>query len=331
MTSAEDNRRRAAIRPVKRRHEDTLLDLPGVVAVDIGAQTTGGLRTGRPAIVVSVRVKRPARTVAHGQLLPAEIDGVPVDVIEEDVLLHPALLRADAAPERSGESYPALVGGISVGPCRSIQMVPPQAPEAGEYVTVGTLGLLVAARADRRRVFGLTNFHIACVDDAWAVGDAMTHPSRVDGGRCPADIVGSLASSALSGCVDAALIALTPDRPWRREIAQLGRPGGCAPALLGSLVRKRGRTTGLTQGVVVSTDVTLCLDYGDSLGRRRLRDQIRVTAAEGIFGDRGDSGAVLVDPDNQVVGLHCAGTLGGGSGFANPITRVLDELDVVLA
>ncbi|WHT19088.1 hypothetical protein N8J89_39375 [Crossiella sp. CA-258035] len=330
MTSAED-RRRAAIRPVKRRHEDTLLDLPGVVAVDIGAQTTNGVRTGRPAIVVSVRAKRPAIAVAHGQLLPERIDGVPVDVIEEDVLLHPALLRADAAPERTGESYAPLVGGISVGPCRSIQMVPPQAPEAGEYVTVGTLGLLVAARDDRRRVFGLTNFHIACVDDAWAVGDRMTHPSRVDGGRCPADVVGSLASSALSGSVDAALIALAADRPWRREIAQVGRPGGCGQALLGSQVRKRGRTTGLTRGVVVSTDVTLCLDYGDSLGHRRLRDQIRVTAAEDVFGDRGDSGAVLVDADNQVVGLHCAGTLGGGSGFANPINRVLEELDVVLA
>lgn len=330
MTSAED-RRRAAIRPVKRRHEDTLLDLPGVVAVDIGAQITGGVRTGRPAIVVSVRAKRPALAVASGQLLPARIDGVPVDVIEEDVLLHPALLRADAAPERTGECFAPLVGGISVGPCRAIRMAPPQAPEPAEYVTVGTLGLLVAARADRRRVFGLTNFHIACVDDAWAVGDAMTHPSRVDGGRCPRDVVGSLASSALSGSVDAALIALAPDRPWRREITQIGRPAGAAQARLGARVRKRGRTTGLTCGVVVSTDVTLCLDYGDSLGRRRLRDQIRVTAPEGVFGDRGDSGAVLVDADNRVVGLHCAGTLGGASGFANPIARVLDDLDVVIA
>ena len=92
-------------------------------------------------------------------------------------------------------------------------------------------------------------------------------------------------------------------------------------------MRKTGRTTGLTHGVVASVDSTLRLDFGDGLGVRTLRDQIRVHSSE-RFGDHGDSGAVLVDADNRVVGLYVAGS--GSTGFANPIEPVLRQLDAEL-
>jgi hypothetical protein len=66
-------------------HESDLLGLPGVVAVGAGPQRTGGVLTGRAAVVVTVRAKRPqAELEARGeQALPRELDGVPVDVVEE--------------------------------------------------------------------------------------------------------------------------------------------------------------------------------------------------------------------------------------------------------
>jgi hypothetical protein len=73
------------------------------------------------------------------------------------------------------------------------------------------------------------------------------------------------------------------------------------------------------------------LDFGNDLGVRTLRDQVRVQAAPGHrFGDHGDSGAVLLDDTNHVVGLYCAGNPDGSIGFANPIDQVLDQLDVNL-
>lgn len=54
MTTTSELRDKAIIRPVKRAVEDDLLDLPGVLAVDIGEKRVAGRRTGHQAIVVSV-------------------------------------------------------------------------------------------------------------------------------------------------------------------------------------------------------------------------------------------------------------------------------------
>lgn len=66
-------------------HEASLLSVPGVVAVGAGPQRTGGIITGQAAVVVTVRAKRtPEQLQAAGEaLLPRELDGVPVDVIEQ--------------------------------------------------------------------------------------------------------------------------------------------------------------------------------------------------------------------------------------------------------
>jgi hypothetical protein len=329
MTSPDETVR-AKIRPVKKRVENELLALPEVVAVDIGEQMVGGLPTGRPAIVVTVRRKRHPLDVPTEHLLPAEVAGVPVDVVQGDVVLHRALLTEGLPPPsaQGAERHDVVIGGISAGPARSVLLVPPQAPRQGEYVIVGTLGALVTDRAGAGDVLALTTFHVACVDDAWQVGDEMVHPSRVDGGRCARDVVATLARAALSGSVDGAAVLLRPDRRYQPMITQVGPVTGTASPVLGGVVRKRGRATGLTVARVASVDATLSVDYGDGLGVRTLRDQVRVAAVGGRFGDYGDSGAVLVDADNRIVGLYFAGDACGSVGYANPIARVLDELDV---
>ncbi|MDX3525551.1 hypothetical protein P1P75_03665 [Streptomyces sp. ID05-39B] len=68
-------------------HELRLLNVPGVVKVGAGPQRTGGVLTGRAAVVVTVRAKRsPQELQALGLTpLPRELNGVPVDVMEEHV------------------------------------------------------------------------------------------------------------------------------------------------------------------------------------------------------------------------------------------------------
>jgi hypothetical protein len=314
-----DENVREVIRPIKRMVEDEFLSRPGVIGVDIGEKVTGGRPTGRAAIVVYVCAKGPL----HPQQIPPEVGGVPTDVVAESIVLHRARVTRTAEPVVA-ERHPVLRGGLSIGPARSFRVVPPEVPTAGEYVIAGTLGAFVVTRDSARKVLGLTTFHVGCVDDSWSVGDEFVHPSRVDGGVVGADEVAVLDRAALAGSVSAAGLRMGA-RPFRAEVLGVGAITGTARAEVGSTVRKHGRTTGLTHGMVASTDATLRLDFGDGLGVRTLRDQIRVRSSE-LFGDHGDSGAVLVDADNRVVGLYVAGS--GSTGYANPIEPVLRQLDV---
>src|SRR5438445_8799266 len=193
MTSA-DELMRSGIRPVKRRVEVDLLSRRGVVGVDIGEKVTGGRRTGQIGIVVSVRHKLPAERLRPTDVVPSEIEGIVTDVVADDVVLHRALLARDAdfPPARGAERHRDVLGGISIGPWRTVLLSPPDVPRPGEYAIVGTLGALVTDRAGDGHVMGLTTFHAACVDDAWSVGDEMVHPSRVDGAAGSDDVVGNL-------------------------------------------------------------------------------------------------------------------------------------------
>ncbi|GAA2663136.1 MULTISPECIES: S1 family peptidase [Actinosynnema] len=309
---------RAAVRPLKRLVEDDFLRRPGVVGVDIGEKVVGGEPTGRLAIVVYVREKG----AAGRHTIPPDVLGVPTDVVQDTFAPHHTL----ASPQggSGAERHGRVLGGIGVGPSRSVRFVPPDVPRADDYLVAGTLGALVRARGTHRPM-ALTAFHVACVDDAWEVGDPMVHPSRVDGGHPVRDRIATLARAALSSRVDAAALLLHA-RHTSPEVVGLGPVLGAADARVGSPVRKRGRTTGITAGVVASTDAVIRLDYGAGIGVRTLHDQIRVETPG--FGDHGDSGAVLLDEENHVVGLYCAGS--PHRSFANPVGPVLDQLDVYL-
>ena len=68
------------LRVVKEQHEADLMQKPNVVGVGIGLRQRGGKPTGEPAIVVSVTHKAPAALMAPEDVIPTELDGVPVDV-----------------------------------------------------------------------------------------------------------------------------------------------------------------------------------------------------------------------------------------------------------
>ena len=74
------------VQDVKRHHEADLMRKPNVVAVGVGFRTRGGQPTSEVCIVVSVTAKVPAAQLKRGDLLPASIDGVPIDVVETGAL-----------------------------------------------------------------------------------------------------------------------------------------------------------------------------------------------------------------------------------------------------
>jgi len=68
------------VRTVKALHENELMSKANVVGVGIGLRQRGGEPTGEPAIVVSVTHKLPPSQLAPGDVIPRELEGIPVDV-----------------------------------------------------------------------------------------------------------------------------------------------------------------------------------------------------------------------------------------------------------
>ena len=71
---------------VKRAHDNMLLSKANVVGVGVGFCQRGGVRTDTVGLVVMVKHKLPREKLSVDDVLPAEIDGVPVDVQEVGVI-----------------------------------------------------------------------------------------------------------------------------------------------------------------------------------------------------------------------------------------------------
>ena len=67
---------------VKRAYQAMLLAKPNVVGVGVGYGIQDGERTEKIAIVVMVSQKLPVSQLKPTELIPSEIEGVPVDVQE---------------------------------------------------------------------------------------------------------------------------------------------------------------------------------------------------------------------------------------------------------
>lgn len=304
---------------IKQSVEAEYLRRPGVTGIDVGYKEVGGVQTEQVAIRVHVRKKRDR--VPEAQAVPAEIDGVVTDVVERTYELQVVREQADVAVQADTTHYSTLEGGISMGPSRVI----------GGSIFAGTLGAICVDKASGKKAV-LTNFHVACVDSTWAVGDRMVQPSRIDTGVVPGDEFGAILRATLSDHVDGAVVSIDAGRTTSASIVDIGTVRGTKAATLGMAVRKRGRTTGLTYGSVDGLSLTVAVDYGDGLGTRTLTDQVSITAdttRNAMFSDHGDSGSVIVDDAGFVVALLFAGA--GANTVGNPIANVLSELNIDIA
>jgi hypothetical protein len=107
------------------------------------------------------------------------------------------------------------------------------------------------------------------------------------------------------------------------EILDIGVIGGVTPAKLGMRVRKSGRSTGFTSGILTVMDATVDVNYSDRIAR--FESQLISTSMSAP----GDSGSLLVADDSLLaVGLLFAGS--DQVTIYNPIRIVLDRLKVLI-
>jgi hypothetical protein len=175
----------------------------------------------------------------------------------------------------------------------------------------------------------LSNSHVLYADGA-TDGDEVGQPAYVDCCCCACNEVGVNVLSVRDGVVDAAIARVNADIAVARDIPGIGTIDGTDVAVPGDPVRKVGRTTGLTTGMV--RDVGIPATVNGIL----FTDQIRILTNNGNdrFTLEGDSGAVIVNEDHEVIGLHMSGTPPTNpppfESIANRIPNVLSRLNITI-
>jgi len=128
--------------------------------------------------------------------------------------------------------------------------------------------------------------------------------------------------SAQGNEVDAAVAKPVGDGVITNDIIDIGVITGTKPASLNLAVRKSGRTTATTTGVIDTLNASVDVGYGGSLVAT-FENQIMA----GAMSSPGDSGSLVVDgTDPLAVGLLFAGST--ETTVINPIDRVLALLNV---
>jgi hypothetical protein len=127
--------------------------------------------------------------------------------------------------------------------------------------------------------------------------------------------------------VDAALCKLDEDMGYVTSYLGFFEVKGVNElAGVGTLVKKLGRTTGFTNGIITQTNVVVDVQYDG--GIVRFEDQISIEHVElgKSFSAGGDSGSIIVDENDNAIGLLFAGN--DVTTFANPIDNVMSDMGI---
>ena len=207
---------------------------------------------------------------------------------------------AGVSPLRRDDVRP-LVGGTSLS------------ADIPSVYYAGTLGMITY---DNKI---LSNAHVIAMDPTTAafldMGTPIWQPGSADGGESD-DQVGTLQAyipidfdPGAENYADAAIGSIDSgvDGSYGEQFGEGGNYWieGWANVSAGDIVRKSGRTTGVTTGEVIYTNASVAVNYEEQSAY--FVDQIVVEQNDWSFGKSGDSGAA-VDKDGEFVGLLFAGS-----------------------
>jgi hypothetical protein len=295
-----------------------------VHGLGVATKVVGGKPTRTLCVRLYVVQKLPESVLPRKARLPRSIDGVPTDVIEAP----PARFHAPVCSANRTARQRPVIAGISA---------------AHVAVNRTTLGCFChSTRASEAgRLYMLSCNHAFANANAGARGDHILQPSPGDGGgsSTDGDVIGRLRRHVplyLDGStpnrVDAAIAEVSPNAGVRNAICGIGPLIGIKRGTTDLRVRKHGRTTGYTEGVIVGTDFDWTLMYGSG-SWVLVVNQLFIEPLAGFagFAGPGDSGAVVVAKAKRyAVGLYFAGADDGSYGLANPVHEVCRALRITI-
>jgi hypothetical protein len=291
---------------------DLISNYEGVVGVGIGLKEVGSELTEEITFIVYVDQKKDEGEIDSNQVLPTTIQGYNIDV--------QSVPRVEMCAEE--RRFRPLIGGTQIQ-------------------GIGTMGCMAQLNADGTPVI-LTNHHVVYPNNSAAVvgpNDRIGQPGAASVACCCAcGDVGSVLAGQRDVNIDAAIARIKGYNPgetkrthWSNEIQRIGWVAGFNTMfVINEPVRKHGRTTELTSGTITGLAVPVSVgDPGAPGGTRMMTGQMAITSVDANpFIRGGDSGSVLVNQDNEVIGLLHAG--GGLIALATPIAVVQATMGITI-
>lgn len=316
--------------------------LPNVVGVGIGFKKKGRQDTEEMAVIFFVEKKLPVEALSVDEVIPKRIGRCCTDVIEVGEM------RFLGRTEKVRPAQPGVSIGhykVTAGTFGAVV----RDRKTGELFILSNNHVLANATDGR--------------DGRSRIGDPIYQPGSYDGGTrddviahlerfvpiyrssrevdCRVASMGVRAANAVirsfrpdyrirlereggTNLVDCALARPVDEKEISSEILGIGRVRGIGEIKPGLLVRKSGRTSGITEGKVIAVHVSLNVAMGHSSDVVRFNEQVMLEMRS--LG--GDSGSLVVDMENRAVGLLFAGS--EEHTVCNPIQAVLDQLGVDL-
>ena len=294
-------------------------DHPEVTSVGLGYKYVGGIRTNRVALVIGVAKKRAPRELKATEFLPGDIDGIPTDVrqyVFRARILGP-ISAGGVAPQEFTQKRRPCPAGFSVG---------------HEKITAGTFGLPITLGG---KLGILSNAHVLANANEGSIGDNILQPGPHDGGTL-VDRIAQLTETVTinSGSGDGCALGGIPWPPWKKKkrahleqpdpnrvdaafaeavadslieklVYRIGPVTGMLNPQLGQHVRKAGRTTEVTRGLVDQLQVSTVVDYGTFVAN--FTNQVLIIGLNGQFSAPGDSGSGIITDQGEICALLFAG------------------------
>jgi hypothetical protein len=323
---------------IKKSQEHKLLEKKNVIGVGIGKKIVGGKQTDQECITVMVSQKVPLQALSQEDLVPREIEGVVTDVVDVGIVR--------ALAERTDRWRPAP-GGVSIGHYKitagtlgarvrdretgkglilSNNHVLANSNEASQGDEILQPGPYDGGDSEKDVVARLDRF--VPIQFSTAPPDCGIATSVAYFCSLLARAVGSshrlqaVRTSAETNRVDAALALPLSNDLVSSDILEIGEVSDWTEDVqVGTVVKKSGRTTELTEGTVQILDATINVQYGEGKVATFTGQLVA-----GPMSEAGDSGSLVVDQGNRAVGLLFAGS--DQSTIFNPIREVISLLGI---
>jgi hypothetical protein len=324
---------------LRQKTQKEILKKANVIGVGVGRKETEGKEAEELSLKVLVQEKVAVSALASKDIIPKEIDGINTDVTAVGkiyALQNPQSRQRPAMPGISIGHYAITAGtfGAVVRDATTNErlILSNNHVLANSNSALEGDAILQPGRADgggdpQDRIADLLRF----VKINWKGGDGDDN--------CPiaaffesllnmfAAMMGSSTrlkqiKADMVNLIDAAVAKPVNNEIIEDAILKIGTVSGTAEATIGMKVKKSGRTTGYTEGVINTLDATIEVSYGSTTAV--FEQQIFANH----MSDPGDSGSLIVSEDNKAVGLLFAGS--STVTVINPIDAVLSGLNIMI-